>query len=368
MNIKKTVSRITTFDLMRGFFVLVIIIDHLQRWPGIFDWFTGQGRLWASAAEGFILISGIMIGLIRGRNNIALPFKTVTKKIWWRALTLYAWAIITALLTLVVVAVWPGIFYPFPPGIDSYESASGVGVVVQTLTLQGTYGWSVFLVLYAVFLFFAPAAVWLLRKGLWKILILISTLVWVYGFGNDQMLLSWQLLFFIGTVVGFYYYDLQKWWQSLRNRKIYEAAILGTALATIVASIFTIFGWQIVKSSWTPISFDSFLDYRSLIDPYFLRNELAPLRLGTALLWFSALYIIFRHYEKHILKKLGWLLLRFGQNSLFVYIVQGFVVVAVSALIPQTNNILLNALTIIGTVLVVWWLTSVAFLHKIIPR
>jgi hypothetical protein len=353
---------------MRGFFVLVIIIDHLQRWPGGFDWITGQGRLWASAAEGFILISGIMIGLIRGRNNINIPFKTVTKKIWWRAFTLYIWAVITALATLAIATLWKGNFMPYPPGLDSYETSVGLGKIWQTVSLQGTFGWSVFLVLYAVFLAIAPAAVWLLRKGWWKLIILVSLLVWIFGFGKNQMLYSWQILFFGGTVIGFYFYDIQEKWQNLKFHEQLSGVVLATTAITIIASVLTVFGWSIVKSSWTPISYEDFLQFRTIIDPYFLRNELPPLRLLISLLWFSSLYIVFNTYQQKITQYAGWLLLRFGQNSLFVYILQGFIVVLFSIVVPQSTNILVNAIVIVLAIMLIWWLTSLKFLHKIIPR
>ena len=125
-------KRIVTFDLLRGFFILVIIIDHLQRWPGITDWITGQGRLWVSAAEGFILISGIMIGLIRGYKDSSLPLAVVTKKLWTRAFILYIWSVITSTLILLLINYWDTQFWPFPPGIDSINDPTNIfGAAVQ---------------------------------------------------------------------------------------------------------------------------------------------------------------------------------------------------------------------------------------------
>lgn len=361
-------KRIETFDLMRGFFVLVIIIDHMQRWPGIFDWITGQGRLWVSAAEGFIFISGIMIGLIRARGNITLPLWNVTKKLWWRAFTLYLWAVITALVTRALVAVWDANYSTYPPGLDSYSATSVLGIIFETITLRGTFGWSVFLVQYAVYLFIAPAFVYALRKNLWWLALSVSATVWLYGIGNDQYLLSWQFLFFLGATIGFYYKDMQKKWHSFRYRSQTSIGVVVAAIVTLIFSVLSIFGWPIVKQNWSPISLADMLRYREIIDPYFIRSELLPMHLLLTLLWFFALYLLFQHYESAIKQKLGWLLLRFGQNSLFVYILQGFVVVIMSGLLPKTSNMVLNACMIAGTIMLIWWLTGVKILHKIIPR
>lgn len=368
MSVKQITQRIDTFDLLRGFFILVIIIDHLQRWPGIFDWITGQGRLWVSAAEGFIFISGIMIGLVRGRGNAKLPLWTVTKKLWWRAFVLYSWMIITALLSLVIVSFWHRSYTPFPPGYDSYSATTTMGAILETVTLRGTFGWSVFLVQYAVYLFFAPAFVYALRKKLWWLGLLISGAVWVYGFGDEQFLLSWQFLFFIGATVGYYYPDLQKHWKAFQYHAQTTAFLSVLAVATLVASVTTIFGWPVVKQDWSLVTLSDMLQYRTFVDPFFVRSELRPIHLAMSLLWFYVLYALFRRFEPQIQKYAGWLLMRFGQNSLSVYIMQGFVVILVSGAIAQTNNIITNAVITALSVLFIWWLAGRKLLYKIIPR
>ena len=75
--------RIFELDLLRGFFVVIIIIDHLQLWPSPLRYLTGEGRLWVTAAEGFFLISGLLVGYIRGFNNFGnyIFYKNVR---WWK--------------------------------------------------------------------------------------------------------------------------------------------------------------------------------------------------------------------------------------------------------------------------------------------
>lgn len=354
----QTNKRIETFDLMRGFFVLVIIIDHLQRWPGIFDWITGQGRLWVSAAEGFILISGIMIGLVRGRKNIQLPIKEVAKKLWKRAALLYFCAIFAAIATLGIVTIWHTNFTPYPPGIDSYSAPTFLGKIYETFTLRGTFGWSVFLMQYAVYLFVAPLFIYMLRKGLWWVGLLASAAVWLYGFGNNQYLLSWQFLFYIGATIGFYYHSIQNKWQSFAYHKQITSAAIVFAAISLASSVFVIFGWPIVKQSWSPITYEAMLQWRTVIDPLFTRSELLPLHLIITLLWFYTLYSVFVRYDSTIKKYFGWLLLRFGQNSLPIYVTQGFVVVFISGTLPTTNSILMNSMIISATILFIWWMTT----------
>lgn len=362
-------KRIVTFDLLRGFFILVIIADHLQRWPGVFDWFTGQGRLWVSAAEGFILISGIMIGLIRGHKDKSLPLITVSKKLWKRAFILYIWSVITSLVALVIVLNWQTNFVPYPPGSDSFNPySSWLSIVIQSLNLTAVFGWTNFLGLYAVFLAVSPLAIWLLRNGKWWLLLLISSLIWMVGFNEKNMFFSWQLLFFIGSTFGYYFRTITIWWASFKYRKITSYSIVGLSLIIITTSTLVIFGWPIVKSSISPITLENFINFRNQIDPYFIREELLPARLFATLVCFLGLFLVVNKYQHQIYKLIGWLLLPFGRHSLFVYILQGIFVIIVAGLIPPLDNILLNALIIICSVLMLWLLTTkVKFLHKIIP-
>lgn len=53
MPVTKQRSRLDVLDYLRGFFIVVIIIDHLSRWPSAFSLFTGQAWLWIDQSMGF---------------------------------------------------------------------------------------------------------------------------------------------------------------------------------------------------------------------------------------------------------------------------------------------------------------------------
>ncbi len=364
----KAKKRILTLDLMRGYFILIIIIDHLERWPGIFDWITGQGRLWVSAAEGFILLSGVMIGLIRGRKELHKPMKEVSKKILKRSFILYIWAIITALLSILIVKhLFAGsYFFPYPPGTDSFSASQND--LYELLTFRAIFGWSIYLQVYAVFLFFSPFAVWLLRKGKWKLLLAISVLIWAVGTRLNALIISWQLLFFIGVVIGFYFDTLNAKWHSYKHRRAVSYSAVIATLITVVISTFVIFAWTAVKAGMLPFNEQQFIDFRATIDPFFLRQKFLPLHMILTFLWIFTLYILVHRFEGKINKWFGWLLVPFGQNSLFVYIVQGFVIIAASTLIPHTQNMFINAAIIASVIMIVWGITFIKPLYKIIPR
>jgi len=53
-------------DLLRGFFITIMLVDHVTFYVGknIFYYLNGSGNLWVSPAEGFVFISGYMVGFI----------------------------------------------------------------------------------------------------------------------------------------------------------------------------------------------------------------------------------------------------------------------------------------------------------------
>ena len=92
------IERIRAFDLMRGFFLIVILLDHLAYYPSGLDIFTGRGLLYVSTAEGFFAISGLVLGIVRGRKLIKKPLRTPAKLLFKRSWQLYVESVILTLL------------------------------------------------------------------------------------------------------------------------------------------------------------------------------------------------------------------------------------------------------------------------------
>lgn len=359
---KSASPRILTIDLLRGYFIFVIIIDHMQRFPGIFEFLTGKGYLWVSAAEGFFFISGMMVGLIRGRKEINTSFSTVVRKLWKRAGVLYGWAIGLSVLYSVVgyrFITNPGL----KGGLASYSNMTSF--IWRTISLQGIYGWADYLAHYAVFLFFAPVAVWLLRRGKWYILSLISLVLWSFSGRNFE--LAWQILFFHGMIVGFYLNPIEVFGkrQAKRWPLLYPALII-TTLVTLCVSIFFV---HIV-----PFMTDHHYHIPALSNTakdlgiYFGKDVLAIGRVVLFGLWFVALYWTVRKHEARVNEKLGWLLLPFGQHSLYVYIVHSFLLFGIDLLIANSHTAFIyNVMITTAMVATLLVLTKKKILFSFIP-
>ena len=67
--VRQVSKRILTFDLMRGWFLLAITINHIAFFPNGLGWISGRGGLYVTTAEGFFLVSGIVLGIVRGAKT-----------------------------------------------------------------------------------------------------------------------------------------------------------------------------------------------------------------------------------------------------------------------------------------------------------
>src|SRR3954462_14501653 len=141
-------NRIYALDIIRGFFLIVIMINHIELYPNFFDLFTGRGRLLVSAAEGFFFMSGLLIGMVYKRR-IALGMRFIFKKMWKRAFVLYiASVFFTLLFTLLAV------HFNHPSIKDGLvDVGNWPRIIWRSFALLYGYGWADFLSRFAVLMF-----------------------------------------------------------------------------------------------------------------------------------------------------------------------------------------------------------------------
>ncbi len=102
-------------DLLRGLAVLAMVVDHLGG-PSILYLLTGGNRFYTSAAEGFIVLSGLTVGLVYRRIAERQGLATAFRRLLARAWTLYVLAVG---LTLVMLTVSELMHLPWASGSRS---------------------------------------------------------------------------------------------------------------------------------------------------------------------------------------------------------------------------------------------------------
>ncbi len=370
----RKIPRIMTFDILRGWFLVGILIDHLAFFPNGLDWWSARGGLFVTMAEGFFLISGIILGIVRGAKLVDEPFKNVAKLLFKRGAQLYITSVVlTLLFTWLGLTVYQGV-----QGLKPDIIAAGTPlwqIIWDTITLQYFYGWADYLRLYAVFLLMSPLIMWLLRRGQWYVGLALSLLVWLlFPDSNttnwmDQeklQLLSWQLLFYGGMTIGFYWPKLQSGWESLsrKTRRITLGSIWAVGGATLlynVAIMLSTMGYDMHIIGATPqLQHDLYV--------LFFDKERLPLtRIALFMVWFWGWFALVRKFERPILRVLGWLLVPYGTNSLYVYTVQAFIIFF-GQIYFTSGTLGFNFLLSIIFILIPLVMLRYNLLGKIIPR
>lgn len=346
-------GRLTALDHLRGYFILVIIIDHLYRWPSAFAFFTGEGVLWFNAADGFVIVSGLMIGYVRGFKGMKSSLWSITQKLWKRAALLYLWLIIGTLAYTGFAWLVPTTAHlPYIP----ISTGDWSTLITQTLTLKFSYVWVNFLYLYAIFLAVAPVAIWLLRQRLAWVVGLLSLIGFIVGDIENIKWLQWQALFFLPTIAGFYLESIRAWWLS-HPRGRHVATYVIFLLAAAIMSTASLIKFVLPSSP----TVDG-------INAYFNKDHLQLGGVAISLLVFSAYTILFVKLEPFLKRRLNWILMPFGTHSLTVYIIHGVVILLLSYLLPTSQSIIVNTLTGIIAIMGALLLLKIPWVTRFIPR
>jgi hypothetical protein len=353
-------------DLLRGVAIVSMVVNHLEC-RSYFNNIT-QGHIYASSAEGFVFLSGFVLGFVTLQRIDKIGLNSAMQKLLERAKILYltSFILIAGLGLLSIVAT--GMTRP------SFDRAPGEWW--QILLAAGTLHLAPPIVdilqLYVLCLLASPAIFWMLRRGLLLPLLTASwTLWWIqqvhpYSFSFQPLdrahpyfvFSTWQILYVHGVAAGYHKNKLAKTWKRLPKIPV----LLGMLAIVILALVTAHFDLQL--GTWPEKVQDRALWLR-LTD----RSINGPIRLVTLLGLFSLMFVAVDRFWIPLDKTLGKLLIPLGQNSLYVYIIH-VPLTLVWFMIPgliqgSTWFVSLAQAIAIG---LCWWMVKKEILFKIIPR
>lgn len=356
MNTPNKPGRIEALDYLRGYFIAVIIIDHLYRWPSILSVFTGQASLWSNASDGFLIISGLLVGYVRGFKARNQAFSHVTKKLTFRSLQLYLWGVGISLL--LVALQWLLSFKAAMPNIDPPTGDWGQ-LFVSTFTTLYAHPWIYFLHLYSIYMLLAIGAVWLLRRRLWWVILGFSVISLILGNLEYGEWLERLPLFFIPVIAGYYMDTIKSIVLSLRQRKqkLLYVVTIGSFVFTALVSV----SW-----SFTPTLFSS--SAHDTLSQLFNRTPMSFGATTIAFIWFIGIFALFNLYLPFIKRWLGGLLLLFGRRSLAAYILHCTPLLITSYFFAMGGNLWLNSILGIISIAAVWLMLRTPFIYRLLPH
>lgn len=342
-------------DLLRGFAVFVMVVNHFGGASWLY-YITGNNTFFVSGAEAFVFISGLVVGMVYGGIALKQGLRIAQKKSVERAWTLYK---LTLVLTFALSIV--SCFYHLP-WANTFYIDNPLVFVVHVLLLRETFYLSDVMMLYTFLMLASAGALWLLVKGHTRWLLMCSIGVWasyqLFGLqlpwtieGNTTFnLAAWQLLFFVGMIIG---YHRDTFTQALKLLPRLPYMVLSAALMMMLVQAYNIEG------AW--------------LNAMFLKSAVAPGRLFASLIVFQFAYLMATMAWKPIVNALGWLLIPLGQNALYAYTLHVALIgvfhvmmqyLPIDVMMMGTLN---TALQII-TVLIIWAMIRKQFLFNIIPR
>ena len=206
-------------DFLRGLAMTCVIIDHSKR-SSLLSWFSYE-RFWlVTAAEVFVVLSGVVLGMVYGPRLGRDGWRTVARRLGRRALMLYT-AFIAVTLSLLALAL---------AGVDvSSVSTWDAGAITwfldprtmsaadwRDLVLLRYGSWAFEIIgLYVWLVIAAVPCLVALHKGRWRPLVAVSWALYLWyriapyeltaaEFETVFPILAWQLLFVHGIVIGYH--------------------------------------------------------------------------------------------------------------------------------------------------------------------
>jgi enterochelin esterase-like enzyme len=311
-------------DLLRGFCIFVMTVDHVG---GESSWLyavTGGNRLVVSAAEVFVLISGLVMGMVYRGVILRGGAAAMLGKVLGRAWLLY---VVTVVLTVVFAAV--SILLGTPWAGRATPASSTGEFVITVLAFQRTYTLTDVLVLYTLLVVAAGPALWLIARGHTLFVFVLSWMAWSLqqlwpewspraweivdgGFPFS----AWQVLFFMGLLLGFHRARLARFFTP--PRLVVFAVAIAVALTLVQALAALAAAGQLA----------------AMPDISGLLFDKTNNRIGRVLAVFAfvaASYALVTLLWTPVRRHAGWLLLTIGRRPLFAFGVHIFVVAFMSS-------------------------------------
>lgn len=372
-------------DFLRGVAMFMVIIAHIEI-PSAYHFLTKERFGVVSEPEAFILLSGLVIGLIYPARIAAAGWALAARKLFRRGAQLYAVSL------GVVVAVYLLRFIPFlnasvlytftdtRTGIvyDLYDNTGGdaLSFIRNMLILRYGPGQFNIMGLFVVLMLVAPLVLWTLEHRMLILVALISGGIYLYNaanptrvtiaqFENAFSLLAWQALFVTGIVAGYHWQDVLR---IARGR-------FGRPLLAVITIAFLVLMFYSLNNPWIDVPYDMRLKiigedpFNQIYAQYFSRVWLGIGRLLNAWIVFAVFYALLTRFWKGFNRVVGWFFIPIGQASLYVFVVHLFYVMLM-ANIPlfQENRIWINALGETVVMLAIWLMVRYKVLFRIIPR
>ena len=341
-------------DLLRGFAAFAMVADHIGGEDSWLYAVTGGNDFFVSAAEAFVFISGVVMGMVYKNYAEKLGVPAALMKAFHRTWSLY-------LLTIGLTLAFAATAYVFDLWWKPDTSSGGLGrFILDVVTLHRTLFLTDIPMLFTVLLLGGGLVILLLSQGYTLFVLAASWLVWLlWQVSPESTSLPWQIE---GNVL----FNIPAW-QVL----FVTGIVAGWHRAAIEARLRAFFGpqadwWLAVACLLVAIMYvvqlaglDA-LQGNSLLRRFMYDKPDVPVgRLVVFALLATVSLTLTTVFWGPVRKFTGWLLLPLGQNALFAYSIHIFIVAVTTKLTLElfgsdTSPVLFNTALQTAGVMVVW--------------
>ncbi|EDR0072987.1 OpgC domain-containing protein [Salmonella enterica] len=339
-------ARDLRIDFMRGIALVMMVVAHTEV-MSIFNILTWERFGLTTGAEGFVILSGFMLGML---NRVRLQ-KAVLLTISW-GLYLRAWKIYRVNIIIIISFLLLGNF----PFINVFEVThftdryAGTTWALYPVTPQIKETWfnivlylqigphqTQILGLYIFLLLLSPLFLGMLQQG--KVYWLLGLSLLVYGcwqrwpvrvtpseFEFAFPLLAWQFIFVLGMSCGWYKEELLSFARTPPGKVAVAALVVVALILGFVAQNHTnpFMPPALLLHIIPPAEFNAF--YHT----WAAKNGLGPIRVLNDISLMVVVYLLLTWCWLPLYRLAGWFLIPLGQRSLYTFILHVYVVLAVS--------------------------------------
>ena len=342
-------ARDLRIDFMRGVALVMMVVAHTEV-MSVINIFSWERFGLTTGAEGFVILSGFMLGML----NRARLQKVVLLTVSW-GLYLRAWKIYRVNIIIIVSF----ILLAYIPHINLFEVThftdrfSGESWSLYPVTPQIKETWfniilylqigphqTQILGLYIFLLLLSPLFLGMLQKG--NVWWLLGASLLVYGlwqrwplrltpseFEFAFPLLAWQFIFVLGMASGWYKAELISFARTPAGKVVVVALVIVALILGFIAQNHTnpFMPPALLMHVIPPDGFNTF--YHT----WAAKNGLGPVRVLNDIALMVTVYLVLTYCWTPLNRLLGWFLIPLGQHSLYTFILHVYVVLLVSQFI-----------------------------------
>ena len=372
-------------DFLRGLIMLSVLTVHVDYFSAISFIFWERVGI-VSSAEGFVLASGIVLGIVHMRTAIKQGIGAVTRRMWDRAAQLYR-TYLGVTFTIVLLRFIPFVdvsqvtqyvdrgsktVYPLFP-----DASAPIEVLVErTFRLQcGPHQYQI-IGLYVLLMLFAPAVIAGIRAGWTKLVLGLSWALYLANIASNARatgasfeyafpMQTWQLLFVHGIVIGAHWKEVSAFIVGPRGK-------LARIGAFVLALGFAIFSWNhplaeipsALKLDWVDPTV-----FRQIYGEWFVKSQLGLGRVINVAAVFVVLISLVSRFWPQIGPRLGGFFIPIGQATLYVFVVHIFLIVLIAQLpFTHTEDFWVGTAIHVAVIATVYAMVRTKFLYNVIPR